>query len=383
VGSLDGSRDQVFLITAPDIVNPGLFLTALAIQPGVVDAEQDLLARIPQVPQGAVPSGLWDSHPLVYGGGNVWRGYAAQPATGIIRLASAQSTFQVDGTGIVAIVDTGIDPNHPAFQGVLVPGYDFTRDTSGYGSEMGDVNQSTAAVVDGSSPTAVSPWTMAVIDPITATILRQPQYAAFGHGTMVAGIVHLVAPGAQIMSLKAFRPDGSGYTSDIIRAIYYSVQRNARILQMSFSLPAYSEEVKRAIDFAGSSGVISAASVGNDGKKMLAYPASLDHVLGVASTTDTDQRSSFSNYGHPPVWVAAPGEAIISTYPFGTYGAGWGTSFSTPFVSGTAALLLDVRPTWDPAQVAQAVAHAKPIGPDMGNGRLDVYQAVQFWLHPQ
>jgi len=60
--------------------------------------------------------------------------------------------------------------------------------------------------------------------------------------------------------------------------------------------------------------------------------------MGVASTTDQDTRSSFSNFGMI-VWVAAPGEAIVTTYPFNTYAAGWGTSFSAPFVSGGAALL--------------------------------------------
>jgi Subtilase family len=99
----------------------------------------------------------------------------------------------------------------------------------------------------------------------------------------------------------------------------------------------------------------------------------------VASTTNGDQRSSFSNYGQNFIWVAAPGEGIITTYPFGTYAAAWGTSFSTGFISGVAALMLDVQLNCDQLESSQSMAHAKSIDPDLGNGRLDAYQAVQAW----
>jgi hypothetical protein len=99
--------------------------------------------------------------------------------------------------------------------------------------------------------------------------------------------------------------------------------------------------------------------------------------MGIASTGDLDGRSSFSNFGEAIVWVAAPGEAIITTYPFNTYSAGWGTSFSAPLVSGTASLLPDKRANSTQVEAAAAVAHALPIGPDMGKGRLDIVQALQ------
>jgi subtilisin family serine protease len=97
--------------------------------------------------------------------------------------------------------------------------------------------------------------------------------------------------------------------------------------------------------------------------------------MGVASTSDLDTRSTFSNYG-TGVWVAAPGEAIVTTYPFGTYAAGWGTSFSAPFVSGGASLLLNANASLNPPGAAQAIAHAKQLTPDLGNGRLDLSQAL-------
>jgi len=100
-------------------------------------------------------------------------------------------------------------------------------------------------------------------------------------------------------------------------------------------------------------------------------------VMGVASTTDQDTRSQFSNWGNAIVWVAAPGEAIVSTYPFNTYAAGWGTSFSAPFVSGGAALLHNLNPAINELGAASATKHAVPLADlGMGNGRLDLCMAL-------
>ena len=165
--------------------------------------------------------------------------------------------------------------------------------------------------------------------------------------------------------------------SDVLRAIYKSVQKNAKILNMSFSFSTYSSELQEAINYAASRGVICVASAGNNGRREPAYPGSLNNVMGVASTTNDDQLSLFSNYGLGFVWVAAPGEGIVTTYPYGRYAAGWGTSFSAPFVAGAAALLLDRQPNCSPAQAASTIAHARSISQDLGNGRLDLFQAIQ------
>jgi len=202
----------------------------------------------------------------------------------------------------------------------------------------------------------------------------------FGHGTMVAGVIHLVAPGAKILPFKVFRADGTGYASDILRAIYRAVQNYAAVINMSFNLAAYSTEVKNAVNYANGHNVICVAAAGNSGEQTLVYPAALTNlVMGVASTTNDDEVSAFSNYGPQLVWIGAPGEGIITTYPYGTYAAGWGTSFSTPFVAATAALLLQVSSQSDQYDAAQAIAHAQPINSSLGNGRLDTYQAVQAW----
>src|SRR5882672_2496711 len=195
---------------------------------------------------------------------------------------------------------------------------------------------------------------------------------------MVMGVIHLVAPNAKLLPLKAFHSDGTGSLSDILRAIYYAVQNGANVINMSFDFTTSSVELESALNTASQSALICATSAGNDGKNELVYPAALQSVaMGVASTSNTDVRSSFSNYGDAIVWVAAPGEGIVTTYPFNSYAAGWGTSFSAPFVSGTSALLLNKQAT-NESQAAAAVAHAVPVGStDMGHGRLDIVQTLQ------
>lgn len=375
--SIDGSLGQVFLVTTPDTVNANTFLQELLDSAAVVDAELDLLAQADS--KWKVPKALYDNTLVTYFGTTVPDGYVNQPATSIVGVQNTQTSFGLKGAGVVAVIDTGVDPNHPALQGVLLQGYDFTRNQSG-ADETKDVQLSSPPVIKGSQPQWMSPNSSAVVDQSTAAVVDgNSAYNDFGHGTMVTGIVHLVAPGAKILPLKAFRADGTAYTSDILRAVYYAITNNANILNMSFNLASYSQEMANAINLANAKRIISVAAAGNSGEEILVYPAALPNVMGIASTTNDDELSSFSNYGSQLVWVGAPGEGVVTTYPFATYAAGWGTSFSTPFVSGTAALMLDVSSLCDESESAQAMAHAKAINSYLGNGRLDTYQAVQAW----
>jgi thermitase len=302
----------------------------------------------------------------------VTHGYVNQPAAQIIHIDQAQDVFNVSGAGIVADIDTGVDPNHPAFQGLLLQGYDFTRNQPG-GSELNDISLSAPPPCETCAAAYVNQHTAAMLDQHTAAMLDGAQFAAFGHGTMVMGVIHLVAPTAQLLPLKAFNASGNGSLSNILAAIYYAVQNNANVINMSFDLTTSSTELKNAINYANSKNVICVASSGNDGKQEMVYPAGLQNVMGVASTNNQDQRSSFSNYGNQIVWVAAPGEGVITTYPFATYAAGWGTSFSSPMVAGTSSLIINMQPAFGQNQAAWAISHAKWIGLNMGNGRLDVY----------
>ena len=383
VRGLDGNLGQLFLLTTPDGVDPTVFLNILLSTPGVVDAELDqvisLIGGLNTVT--TPPPGLTDSAPVNYFGASVWNGYANQPASTIVNVQKAQNSFGVSGTGIVADIDTGVDPDHPALKPVLLAGYDFTRNEPS-ASELTDLNPADFPVFPPQScpncqPVTVNQSTAAVLDQSTAAVL-DAKYAAFGHGTMVMGIIHLVAPTAQLLPLKAFHSDGTGFLSDIIRAIYYAAHNNANVINMSFDTKTSSVELSNALGYANQQNLVCVASAGNDGQNEIVYPAALqNYVMGVASTNDLDQRSLFSNVGDSIVWVAAPGEAIISTYPFSTYAAGWGTSFSAPFVSGAAPLLRNLRANINESNAAAAVAHAVPIGPDMGHGRLDLVQALQ------
>jgi subtilisin family serine protease len=378
VGGLGDPNGQLFLVSS-NTDNVVLFLLRLLLSPGVQNAEVDVKGQVLSANAGAVPDEFYDRDPMNYYGSTVWHGYVYQPANQIVRTLDAQSRFGIDGTGtVVAIIDTGVDVDHPVLKAVLVPGYDFTRNKSS-ANEKGDVNQSTAALLDNAQPAYVNQSTAALLDQSTAALLDDQRYAGFGHGTMTAGVVHLVAPRAKIMPLKAFGADGQGYVSDVMRAVYYATKNGAKVINMSFSFADYSPELNNAVNYATSRGVVCVGSAGNDGQQIMVYPAGLDGVMGVASTTDFDTRSTFSNYGDALVWVAAPGEAVITTYPFGTYAAAWGTSFSTPFVAGTAALLNDVSSSVNEGKAQSAIGNAKWIDPDLNKGRLDVYQAVDAW----
>lgn len=322
-------------------------------------------------------------------GSTVPSNYTTQSAISIIRLDDARTATKLTGAGTVAIIDTGADLNHPALSASLVTGYDFTRDTLG-ASELADLDptvaaqlmQSSTSILDAQNTLQLNGSALAILNQSSTSILDQSStsildstLAEFGHGTMTAGIVHLVAPTAQIMPLKAFRADGSSNLSDIIRAIYYAADHGANVISMSFSMAQSSPGLQAAIQYALSKNVATVASSGNDGAKTLVYPASYGGVQGIGSSTSTDLRSTFSNYGSGVVTFAAPGEGVITTYPGNNYAAGWGTSFSTPMFAGAAALVLQARPTSKPGDITNALSKTKQIS-DMGYGRIDLYQSL-------
>lgn len=337
---------------------------------------------------------------ISYFGGSVLSSYVQQPATSILRLSQAQATFGLTGVATVAVIDTGVDPNHAVLASVLVPGFDFTRNVAGIPSEMLDLDsttsttltQSTVALLDSPQMVGVNPYSVALLDQSTVALLDQstvalldqstvalldtPLPAAFGHGTMTAGLVHLVAPTARIMPLKAFKADGTSDIANIVRAVYYAVDHGANVISMSFELNTQSPALKAALSYAASRGVISVASSGNDASSVQVWPASLSSVIGIGSTSNTDVRSVFSNYGSPDVMYAAPGEGVITTFPGNNYAAAWGTSFSTPLAAGAAALVLQRNAAGGSSYVRNAFDKSAVPVQYMGKGRLDIYQAL-------
>src|SRR5712664_221340 len=387
-GGLDGQIGQTFLVTSSDNLLANLLNGALNLVQsllGIVSIEADRLLPIPRTSLNGIPSGLYDTAPVNYYGAVAWHGYVVQPATQIIRLQDAQNGFRIGGTGIVAVIDTGVDVNHPVLSAVLIPGYDFTRNQPG-ASEWLDVsgleNGYTNTGTQNQQPGYVQQSTAAVLDQSTAAVLDGKDYSAFGHGTMTSGLVHLVAPKANILPLKAFSSDGTGYLSNIVAALYYAVQHHANVVNVSFDFASSSPSLTQAAAYANKAGVVLVAAAGNQSTSAPVYPAALNnYVVGIASTTDWDRRSSFSNYGATDVWIAAPGENIVSTFPGGTYGSASGTSFSSPIVAGTVSLMLSAKSSLNQKQAANSLSHSVKLTPDLNNGRLDVYQAVSAWVN--
>src|ERR671923_1193261 len=231
VSPLGDNLGQLFLIDTS--LNATTLLNTLLTLPGIVDAELDqLLSLIGGLNVvGTPPSALTDSSQIQYYGTTVRNGYVNQPATTIVRVSDAHTLFNVDGGGFtVADIDTGVDPNHPALAGVLtgqgtsLPSCDFPRRQPNNScqpgaSELNDLSQSDFPTYpppqcSTCSPATVNQSSAAILDQSSAAILdNNSKYAAFGHGTMVLGVIHLVAPKAMLLPLKAFHSDGTGYLS--------------------------------------------------------------------------------------------------------------------------------------------------------------------------
>ncbi len=370
------------------------FIAAVRANPNVisfeinedVDLPEDDDARVaPQVSTAPFDPLLADRTLNNYYGDTVWTGYVQQPANAMLGLTQTH-TAKATGTGVVAVIDTGVDPDHPALRNALVPGFDFTTGVAGSATEMNEVapavsgllQQSTVAFLDGVPISLDQRFTIIVRQSTVAFLDGSQLPSSFGHGTMVAGVIRLAAPNARIMPLKAFRADGKSNLFHLMKAVYYAADNGAKVINMSFSLPQESRELSRAITYATSRNIVCVASVGNQGLQSAVYPARLANVIGVASVSNSGQRSSFSNYGSPMVTLAAPGEGILTPFPGGGYAAAWGTSFAAPFVAATVALMVQDQPGLTQQQADAAVRKATPLSPELGAGLLNVAKALDL-----
>ncbi|MCH2412766.1 MAG: S8 family serine peptidase, partial [Acidimicrobiales bacterium] len=187
------------------------------------------------------------------------------------------------------------------------------------------------------------------------------------HGTHVAGTIAGVAndvgvvgvaPGVRIMALKFLSASGGGYSSDAVSALSYAISNGASISNNSWGGGGSNGAMSGMLDQAAAADHLFVAAAGNNGSDNDAsptYPASYpqDIVLTVASTQVDGNRSSFSNYGELGVAVAAPGSAILSSVPGGGYATFSGTSMATPHVVGIAALVRSVAPDLTAVQVKE------------------------------
>lgn len=286
-----------------------------------------------------------------------------------IRLEQGQQLAPRLGWGVkVAVIDTGIDLNHPAFAGSI--------DTD----NMWDFVGGDALPQD-------------------EGLLGQ---GATGHGTNVAGIVLQIAPKVTILPLRVLGSDGSGDTSRVAAAIVYAVEHGAQVINLSLGSDKISMAVQGAINVAGANGVSVIASAGNTGDTNVTYPASLAFVkltsaglysLSVGSVNATDQKSTFSTYGQQPkpLEIVAPGENVYAPAPNNRLAAWTGTSMSTPMISGALALALGER-RLDQAFLENALMSYSaniyqnhlndPYKDVLGKGRLDVENFLGHVVKP-
>ena len=247
---------------------------------------------------------------------------------------------------VIAILDSGVDADHPDLAAKLVPGwnmYDNNADTT-------DVN---------------------------------------GHGTKVAGAaaaltnnatgVAAVAGDALVMPMRVSRADGYAYYSTIASALTWAADRGARVANISFYGVETSSSARSAAQYLKNKGGLVVTSAGNYGVEETIVPS--DTMITVSATDSNDSKTSWSSYGSF-VDVAAPGAGIYSTVNGGGYGAVSGTSFSSPITAGIVALMMAANPALSPADLEKALySSAVDLGSAgfdkyFGNGRVDAAAAV-------
>ena len=204
----------------------------------------------------------------------------------------------------------------------------------------------------------------------------------FGHGTMVAGLIHVTAPEASLVPVKAFDSSGDSTLFLAIAGVYAAIQLDVDVINMSFSIGSDSNTFERALQVAWGEGIALVASVGNDATNAKnVYPAAYPTVIAVASTDSDDHLPDFSNYGRA-VTVTAPGHRVVSTFPGGLWAKASGTSFSAPIVSGSIGLLVSLGKASGTA--ARAVVNnadsIDALNPEfkrqLGRGRINILEAL-------
>ncbi|HMQ33796.1 MAG TPA: S8 family serine peptidase [Chloroflexaceae bacterium] len=294
---------------------------ALAGNPHVIYAEPNYLGQLPE----AQKRSSW-----VVGGDS--GAYVGQWAGERIGLGRAHAVAR--GAGVtVAILDTGVDLDHPALAGRLVAGYDFVAGD--------DTPREEAGGPDG----------------------------AFGHGTHVAGLVALAAPEAQIMPLRTLDADGVGDLWTQVLALRYAADRGAAVINLSFSFGQQSalfddvvaEVTCSTVGYAGCRarslpGAVVVAAAGNGGTRARQWPgaSTIPGIVAVGASTMGDGLAGFSSFG-PWVPLAAPGEDVLSSVPGGAYATWSGTSMAAPLVSGVSALVRSTGAQLRPAEVIRRV----------------------------
>ncbi len=281
----------------------------------------------------------------------------------------------IKGDGIIiAIIDTGVDTNHPQIRDSL---HTNRRETP-FNNRDDDGN----GLIDDFQGYDFFNRTGRVRD-------------SDGHGTHVSGIALAshnqgaakgIAPNAKLLPLNFMGPDGSGRLSDAIEAIQYAVSQGAKIINASWGGPDCSSALKESIEQLGKKDVLFITASGNDGANLDDHPTfpaafEISSQITVGASNEEDFMANYSNYSFNKTHLVAPGSNIYSTLPGGGASLMSGTSMAAPIVSGSAALLWSRFPSATSRQIKQALLDSVDIGltpsPVVSNGRLNIERALQ------
>jgi subtilisin family serine protease len=352
-------------------------LARLRNNPDVEFVEPNYIIRLSALPNDPSFGNLWG----LFNFGQDFGGVGVAGADVDATLAWDVSTGS--HANVIGIVDSGIDYNHPDLAANM-----WTAPFA-FSVTIGGLTINCAAGTHG-------------FNAITNTCNPADDNS---HGTHVAGTIGAVGNNAvgvvglnwtaSMMALKFLDPTGSGTTSNAIKAIEFAVQAkavlgtntaNVRVLSNSWAGNAFSQSLLNEINRANTANMLFVAAAGNSGLNndiSPSYPASFSapNIIAVAATNNRDQRPSFSNYGASTVHLGAPGVAILSTTPNGTYSVFNGTSMAAPHVSGAAALVLSACSLTTAGLKATILNTVDPIPAMAGitttGGRLNVNNAIR------
>jgi thermitase len=279
-----------------------------------------------------------------------------QNSAKVMQVDTAHSLSRGGGT-LVAILDTGLQLDHPALSNNLeILGYDFVDNDLVPEDEANGLDDDADGRVD----------------------------ELYGHGTHVAGIVHFVAPEARLLVLRVLNSDGRGNNFRTASAILYAAQRGADAINLSLGTPNQSLLLRDTVEEAAQLGVVVVAAAGNLNTSAKQYPAAEACAIAVTAVSAQDKKSSFANYGD---WIgmSAPGEQIYSAFPVNGYASGSGTSMATPFVAGHAALLRGANPQLTLDEVglliggtADSLDNRNPVyRGQLGQGRINLLASLE------